>query len=89
MLSMEWIHVPQYRNRIFVVISFVLIMLLPSTGWNPLLILWTVNECLAFKENKQSKIRFFYLTIAIIFVLMIAVNVFMAITHLEIVISHN
>ncbi len=72
--SQEWILVPSRRYRLFAWISFGFMFLFPLLGWNPLLILWTVNACLSCREACHSKMRYLHVAMALVFLAMILIN---------------
>lgn len=55
-----------YRYKVTSALSFLLILLLPVIGWNPLLILWMINLFLSAKVSASKRMRTFYIILSII-----------------------
>ena len=69
----RWILTPNRRYRLVTALSFGFLFLIPLLGWNPILILLSVNACLAYKETKGSEIRFFHgIMIVLCFILIVS-----------------
>lgn len=73
----KWILVSNQRYRLFAWLSIGLALLIPLCGWSPLLILWTINAFLSYKETPHNKIRFFYAVLAILFLILTILNLSM------------
>lgn len=73
----KWILVSDQRYRLFNWLSIGFALLIPLCGWNPLLILWTINAFLCYKETQHSKIRFFYVILGILFLFLTILNLSM------------
>lgn len=69
-----WIRNSHKRNHLFAWLAFVFIFLFPVLGWNPLLLLWTINACFSYKEAGNSKIRYIHALLAVIFTLLLVSN---------------
>ena len=59
----KWVSAADQRYCIFTLLSFGLVFLLPYIGWNPILLLWTVNAYISYREQPHSKIRFSHIFI--------------------------
>ncbi len=73
----KWLEDPVKRSGLVSVVSCGLAFLIPVTGWNPLLLLWTANFCFAYKENLHRTVRFFYGAAALLLLAMAAFNLTM------------
>lgn len=73
----KWFLTPNHRYYIFTLLSIGLIFLFPLVGWNPILIFWIINACLAYREQKLSKIRFVHIAIAFILIILVMLNIIM------------
>lgn len=77
--KIKWILSPDHRYYIFTVLSFCLLFLYQHIGWSPILILWIINACLGYQEQKSSKIRFVHLAVGIVLALLVVTNIVMRI----------
>lgn len=72
---MKYITDIDYRRKMTPVITFLLILLIPCTGWNLLLLYWIVNEYISYKQAKVLWIKCINFIIGLLLLLMFIHNV--------------
>lgn len=75
----KWVSVASQRYCIFTLLSFGLAFFIPFVGWNPILLLWTVNAYLSYREEPYSKIRFVYIAVIFLFSIVMILNLSMGV----------
>lgn len=73
----KYISVPERRQRLFWQLPMAFMLLLPISGWIPLLAIWSLNSFMLYRETPHSRIRFFYAAMGIASSAALIVNLIM------------
>ena len=72
---------PLWRGKLFGIVSIVLLLLFPITGWIPLLLLWSVHLLFLGRESDNRTSKWIYWGAFSILLLLIILNIVLYFCH--------